>query len=141
MMWTKRFFYMAHPGTMLTLLCRMVLTTAPANEACMVQGFTLQVQVARATSTLAPNTFCCGCDCERTLIIARVALGDAVLATETRYDERRPPVRSNSSGTHDSIVVYPGPIRGHHRQNQVHQEYVIFDREQAYPSYVVQYEL
>ena len=91
--------------------------------------------------TCTQHTFCCGCDCERTLIIARVALGDAVLATETRYDERRPPVRSNSSGTHDSIVVYPGPIRGHHRQNQLHQEYVIFDREQAYPSYVVQYEL
>ena len=33
----------------LTLLCRMVLTTTRANEACMVQGFTLQEQVARAT--------------------------------------------------------------------------------------------
>ena len=84
---------------------------------------------------------CCGCDCERTLIIARVALGDAALATETRYHERRPPVRNNSSGTHDSIVVHPGLITGHHSQNQVHQEYVIFDREQAYPSYVVQYAL
>ena len=84
---------------------------------------------------------CCGCDRERTLIIARVALGDAALATETRYHERRPPVRSNSSGTHDSIVVHPGLITGHHSQNQVHQEYVIFDREQAYPSYVVQYAL
>ena len=91
--------------------------------------------------TCTQHTSCCGCDCERTLIIARVALGDAVLATETRYGERRPPVRSNSSGTHDSIVVHPGLIRGHHRQHQVHQEYVIFDREQAYPAYVVQYEL
>ena len=45
------------------------------------------------------------------------------------------------SGTHDSIVVYPGLILGHHNQHQVHQEYVIFDREQAYPAYVVQYEL
>ena len=70
-----------------------------------------------------------------------MALGDAALATETRYHERRPPVRSNSSGTHDSIVVHPGLITGHHSQNQVHQEYVIFDREQAYPSYVVQYAL
>ena len=40
----------------LTLLCRMVLTTTRANEACMVQGFTLQEQVARATSTIAANT-------------------------------------------------------------------------------------
>ena len=40
------------------------------------------------------HTSCCRCDCERTLIIARLTLGDAVLATETRYDERRPPVRN-----------------------------------------------
>ena len=33
-------------------LCKMVLTTAFAEEACMVHGFTLQVQVARATRTL-----------------------------------------------------------------------------------------
>ena len=32
-------------------------------------------------------------------------------------------------------------INGHHNQEQVHQEYVIFDREQAYPSYVVQYKV
>ena len=81
----------------------------------------------------------CSCKVERTLIIARVALGDASLATETRYEERRPPVRTNAAGTHDSIVVHPGMIKGHHRHRQIHQEYVIFDREQAYPCYVVQY--
>ena len=32
--------------------------------------------------------------CERTLIFVRLTPGDAVLATETRYDERRPPVRN-----------------------------------------------
>lgn len=89
--------------------------------------------------TCRQHTQGCACEVERTLIIARVALGDAFLATETRYDERRPPIRSNSTGTHDSIVVYPGPIKGHHNVHQVHQEYVICDREQAYPSYVVQY--
>lgn len=79
------------------------------------------------------------CNCERTLIISRVALGDSYVATETRKNDRRPPIRSGSSGTYDSIVVKPGPINGHHRQQQLHQEYVIFDRDQAYPCYVVQY--
>ncbi|CAK9002695.1 unnamed protein product [Durusdinium trenchii] len=84
----------------------------------------------------------CCCKCERTLIIARVALGDAYYAKETRRNERRPPVRSSTCGvTYDSIVVNPGPIHGHHNSLQVHQEFVICDREQAYPSYVVQYQL
>ena len=73
------------------------------------------------------------------MIFARVALGDAYTATETRKVERRPPIRSESSGTYDSIVVKPGWVQGHHHQYQFHQEYVIFDREQAYPCYVVQY--
>lgn len=81
----------------------------------------------------------CRCSCERTVIIARVALGDSYIATETRKNDRRPPVRDGSSGTYDSIVVEPGLINGHHNQQQVHQEYVIFDREQAYPCFVVQY--
>eukprot|EP00438_Fugacium_kawagutii_P003641 Skav224211 [mRNA] locus=scaffold939:970380:972047:- [translate_table: standard] len=85
----------------------------------------------------------CRCKHERTLIIARVALGDAYVAAETRTLDRRPPVRSDASGsaagTYDSIVVKPGVIQGHHNPNQVHQEFVIFDREQAYPCYVVQY--
>ena len=84
---------------------------------------------------------CCSCKCQRTVIIARVALGDSYVATETRKKERRPPVRSGSSGTYDSIVVKPGLIKGHHKPNQVHQEYVIFDREQAYPAFVVEYTL
>ena len=84
---------------------------------------------------------CCSCKCPRTVIIARVALGDSFVATETRKKERRPPVRSGSSGTYDSIVVKPGLIKGHHKPNQVHQEYVIFDREQAYPAFVVEYTL
>ena len=79
------------------------------------------------------------CTCERTLIISRVVLGDSYLATATRKNDRRPPVRPDSAGTYDSIVVKPGPISGHHRQQQLHQEYVIFDRDQAYPCYVVQY--
>ena len=83
----------------------------------------------------------CVCEEDRTLIIARVALGDAYHAKETRYKERRPPVKNTFGVTYDSIVVNPGPIKGHHRGNQIHQEFVIFDREQAYPCYVVRYEM
>ena len=86
---------------------------------------------------------CCGCRCERTLIIARVALGDAFVTRETMKNARRPPdthdVSGNFTGACDPIVVAPGPISGHHNPQQIHQEFVIFDREQAYPCYVVQY--
>ena len=83
----------------------------------------------------------CTCKCERTLIIARVALGDAYYASSTQYGTRKPPNRTGKSGTHGSITVRPGPISGHHGPNQlqVHQEFVVFDREQAYPAFVVQY--
>ena len=84
---------------------------------------------------------CCDCSSERTLIISRVALGDSYLATETRKKETRPPLRKESSGTYDSIMVSPGAIQGHPKTKQIHQEFVIFDREQAYPCYVVQYEI
>ena len=92
--------------------------------------------------TCKDHKMACGCKCERTLIIARVALGDAYYAKETRYNEGRPPVRSSTSGvTYDSIVVNPGAIKGHHNSAQLHQEFVIYQMEQAYPSYVIQYQL
>ena len=84
----------------------------------------------------------CGCARERTLIIARVALGDAYHAQQTMRGLRRPPLRNSGIGvTYDSIVVEPGPIAGHHQSQQLHQEFVIFEREQAFPCFVVQYEL
>ena len=54
----------------------------------MVQGFTLQEQVAANTPLAAVAIV------RELLIIARLTLGDAVLASETRYDERKPPVRN-----------------------------------------------
>ena len=103
-----------------------------ACAACKSHQYTCEQHNARGRK-------CCKCECERTLIIARVALGDAYVATETRKNDRRPPVRSDLFGTYDSIVAKPGLISGHHKKQQIHQEYVIFDREQAYPCYVVQY--
>ncbi|CAK9089119.1 Protein mono-ADP-ribosyltransferase PARP11 (ADP-ribosyltransferase diphtheria toxin-like 11) (ARTD11) (Poly [ADP-ribose] polymerase 11) (PARP-11) [Durusdinium trenchii] len=82
----------------------------------------------------------CRCTCERTLIIARVALGDAYYARETRYGQSKVPIKTESGVAYDSIVVNPGRIAGHN-STQMHQEFVIVDDEQAYPCYVVQYEL
>ena len=79
------------------------------------------------------------CKCERTLIIARVALGDAYYASATRHGERRPPNRIGAAGTYGSVVVKPGVVTGHRKPMQIHQEFVVFDREQAYPAFVVQY--
>ncbi|CAE7541688.1 Parp12, partial [Symbiodinium necroappetens] len=102
-----------------------------AGAACKCHQYTCQTHSGKA----------CSCKHERTLIIARVALGDAFHASQTRKGERRPPNRDGATGTHGSVVVNPGPIHGHHNPNQIHQEFVIFDREQAYPAFVVQYVL
>ena len=89
----------------------------------------------------AGGSYFCGSKGERTLIISRVALGDAYLAMETLEEERRPPLRNAACGdTYDSIVVEPGPMLGHPDGRQIHQEFVIFDNQQAYPAFVVQYE-
>ena len=86
-------------------------------------------------------SYACGSQGERTLIISRVALGDAYLAKTTLEEERRPPLRNTACGdTCDSIVVEPGPVLGHPSGRQIHQEVVIFDNQQAYPAFVVQYD-
>ena len=107
-----------------------------ASQACKSHQYTCQVHKSS-----------CGCPEERTLIIARVSLGDPYFAREVAEcrpgpERRRPPVKSGKQGvTYDSTIVNPGPIRGHPKREQVHQEFVIFDREQAYPCFVVQYHL
>eukprot|EP00438_Fugacium_kawagutii_P019343 Skav204100 [mRNA] locus=scaffold1472:64771:65412:+ [translate_table: standard] len=103
-----------------------------ANAACKIHQYTCEKHNPRR---------CCGCKHERTLIIARVALGDFWVATETRRTEGRPPVRSTATGTYDSIVVNPGWIQDtpHPDRHQIHQEFVVCDKDQAYPAYIVQY--
>ena len=101
-----------------------------AGAACKSHQYSCGVHSGKASTT---------CKCERTLIIARVALGDAFHASSTQYGARRPPNRPGARGMHGSVVVNPGPIIGHHSPVQVHQEFVIFNGEQAYPAFVVQY--
>eukprot|EP00928_Gymnodinium_smaydae_P039226 TRINITY_DN26836_c0_g2_i1.p1 TRINITY_DN26836_c0_g2~~TRINITY_DN26836_c0_g2_i1.p1 ORF type:complete len:210 (-),score=24.31 TRINITY_DN26836_c0_g2_i1:272-901(-) len=83
----------------------------------------------------------CTCRHERTMIIARAALGDAFYTKTTMDGRRRPPDRQNGHGTYDCIVANPGKIAGHHAGMQTHQEFVVFDMAQAYPAYVVQYRI
>eukprot|EP00439_Symbiodinium_sp_Y106_P072197 s1600_g13.t1 len=105
-----------------------------AGAACKSHQYSCGAHPAKTSKTSA-----FACKCERTLIIARVALGDAYYASATRRGARRPPNRDGATGTHGSVVVNPGSIQGHRKPNQVHQEFVIYDREQAYPAFVVQY--
>ena len=41
---------------------------------------------------------------------------------------------------YDSVVALPGQMQGHH-SHQLHTEVVIFDRDQAYPEYIVHYRM
>ena len=81
----------------------------------------------------------CKCTEERTVIVARVALGDPYYATSVRKDRRCPPERTAGRGLHQSIVANPGRMEGHHNNWQCHQEFVIFDTAQAYPTCRVHY--
>ena len=55
--------------------------------------------------------------------------------------ERGPPERSDGQGRYHCIVANPGPMAGHQRGEQDHQEFVIFDKAQAYPMYIVEYHI
>jgi len=99
-----------------------------ASEACKSHQYTCK-QHAKA----------CNCTAERTVILARVALGDPFYTKSVFWEKRRPPLRSNGQGLHQSIVANPGWIKGHTSNPQCHQEFVIFDVAQAYPTYIVQY--
>jgi len=72
----------------------------------------------------------------KTLIIARVAIGDPHYATTQRKNERRPPERGRpfSKGTlYDSVVANAGS------GSQVHREIIVYEHRQAYPEYVVRW--
>ena len=68
----------------LTLLCRMVLTTTRANERMYGAGvYFTRTGCKSHQYNCTQHTSCGRCDCERTLIIASLTLGDAVLAMTT----------------------------------------------------------
>ena len=75
----------------------------------------------------------------RTMILARVALGDSFLTSATMPEARKSPKRHSSGALYDSVLVNPGLIASHPNRNQDHQEFVTFDTAQAYPYYVTEY--
>ncbi|CAE7898453.1 Poly [ADP-ribose] polymerase 3 [Symbiodinium microadriaticum] len=78
--------------------------------------------------------YCCrSCGDEaRYMIIARVSLGKPHYTKEVERNRKLPPKGF------DSVVANPGPMAGHHSAVQSHQEFVIFDRYQAFPEFLVE---
>lgn len=79
----------------------------------------------------------------RTLIIARVLVGDAFHATETRKGIRHAPQRPNSEPglLYDSVVALPQKIPGAPGGVQRHTEVVIFNGAQTCPAYIVEFRM
>eukprot|EP00747_Dinoflagellata_sp_TGD_P199607 gnl/TRDRNA2_/TRDRNA2_72867_c0_seq2.p1 gnl/TRDRNA2_/TRDRNA2_72867_c0~~gnl/TRDRNA2_/TRDRNA2_72867_c0_seq2.p1 ORF type:complete len:218 (-),score=16.31 gnl/TRDRNA2_/TRDRNA2_72867_c0_seq2:80-733(-) len=75
----------------------------------------------------------------RTLIVARVLLGEPYYDKKARQGERRAPEIPSSTPDmcYDSVVARPGRMPGAPGDWQHHTEIVIFDGTQAYPAYIV----
>jgi len=69
-----------------------------------------------------------------TMIISRVALGNPHFIDHVDMELGRPPL------PHDSVIARPGPMRLHKYMEQTHCEFVIYERMQAYPEYILQFE-
>ena len=71
---------------------------------------------------------------QKCIILARVALGHPHYADRCNDGLTRPPAGA------DSVIARPGWMKGHHAEYQTHMEFVIFDRWQAYPEFIVLYD-
>jgi len=72
------------------------------------------------------------------MLLARVALGRIHPARKVLTGRvLKPPALQGMPC--DSVVANLGPMDGHPKNHQDHQELVIFDRAQAYPCYLVYY--
>eukprot|EP00928_Gymnodinium_smaydae_P034338 TRINITY_DN24360_c1_g1_i2.p1 TRINITY_DN24360_c1_g1~~TRINITY_DN24360_c1_g1_i2.p1 ORF type:complete len:610 (+),score=48.36 TRINITY_DN24360_c1_g1_i2:42-1871(+) len=80
-------------------------------------------------------------DTVHTAILSRVLLGDVHYAEKVDQNCRKPPARNGALRCCDSVVANPGPMPGHILGTQAHQEFVIFDKFQAYPEIIIQYML
>ena len=76
------------------------------------------------------------------LLMARVTLGDVhyVQHADQHKKLRRAPLVAGKKGlVHDSVVANEGQARTTYGK-QYHREYIVYDRSQAYPEYVVFFE-
>jgi hypothetical protein len=74
-----------------------------------------------------------------TLILARVLVGDAYYAKETRPGQRHAPERPGSEPglLHDSVIALPQDMGGPAARTQYQTKVVIFNGAQTYPSYII----
>ena len=71
------------------------------------------------------------------MLVCRVAMGSPYCTSTSHRNERRPPDNGATPGRpFDSIFAQHG-IGGGGEQH--HNEYVVFDRNQVYPEYIVRY--
>jgi hypothetical protein len=66
------------------------------------------------------------------MLVCRVAMGSPHCTAKSHKNERRPPEN------YDSIFARHGIANG---RQQHHNEYVVFDRHQVYPEYIVRYKV
>jgi len=71
------------------------------------------------------------------MIVCRVVMGSPYCTSTTHTQKRRPPDNAATPGRpFDSIFAQHGIAHGGHQQ---HNEYVVFDRQQVYPEFIVRY--
>jgi hypothetical protein len=71
------------------------------------------------------------------MLVCRVAMGSPYCTAKSHKNERRPPENQATHGRpFDSIFARRGIANG---GQQYHNEYVVFDRHQVYPEYIVRY--
>jgi len=74
-----------------------------------------------------------------TIVISRVVMGEPFYPRQQQTTLRRPPEKDPSTHSlYDSVIANPGVAN---LGTQVHREYVVYDRSQAYPEFVVTVEL
>jgi len=82
--------------------------------------------------------YCKTAEGERTVLLCRVVIGDAYLATDGRKG-LPPPDREGIDLPYDAVVVQPGPVAAAPGGQQQHPEIVIFDNAKAYAEYIVRF--
>lgn len=71
---------------------------------------------------------------EHTILLCRVLLGDSYRTSTRMGQARRPPNKGGHSGkTFDSVLASGG--------TQVHREFMVYDKTQVYPEYIIYYRL
>ena len=87
---------------------------------------------------------------ERFILLCRVTLGHPHETDRVMKGEKAPPVIIGTDNVRaDSVVAYEGPKATRHpltgwpgpTRNQVHTEYVVFERTQIYPEYVLKFKV